>query len=74
MKHSRIFLHIMHFTGNQTVQGSKDSFSANCSKGFKRFQTMNKGLIKLKITKFVFATLLFKLVQEKILECFYQKP
>jgi len=30
----------MHFTGNQTVQGSKDSFSANCSKGFKRFQTM----------------------------------
>jgi len=23
------------------VQGLKDSFSANCSKGFKRFQTMN---------------------------------
>jgi len=36
------FLHIMHFNGNQTVQGPKD----NCSKGFKRFQTMNKGLIK----------------------------
>jgi len=25
-----IFLHIMDFTGNQTVQGPKDSFSANC--------------------------------------------
>jgi len=36
----------MDFTGNQTVQGPKDSFSANCSKGFKRFQMMNKGLIK----------------------------
>jgi len=38
----------MHFTGNQTVQGPKDTFSTNykCSKGFKRFQTMNKGLIK----------------------------
>jgi len=34
----------MDFTGNQT--GPKDSFSANCSKGFKRFQTMNKGLVK----------------------------
>jgi len=30
-KHSRIFLHIMHFTGNQTVQGPKASFSANCT-------------------------------------------
>jgi len=29
---------------NQTVQVPKDSFSANCSKGFKRFQAMNKGL------------------------------
>jgi len=28
-------VHIMDFNGNQTVQGSKDSFSANCSKGFK---------------------------------------
>jgi len=27
------------------VQGP-ESFSENCSKGFKRFQTMNKGLIK----------------------------
>jgi len=36
----------MHFTGNQMVQGPKDTFSANCSKGFKRFQTMNKSLIK----------------------------
>jgi len=35
------------FNGNQTVQGPKDCFSANCSKSFKRFQTMNKGLIKL---------------------------
>jgi len=38
---AHIILHIMHFTGNQTVQGPKDSFSANCSKGFKQFQTMN---------------------------------
>jgi len=29
-KDSRIFLHVMHFTGHQTVQGPKDSFSANC--------------------------------------------
>jgi len=36
----------MDFIGDQTVQGPKDSFYANCSKGFKRFQTMNKGLIK----------------------------
>jgi len=35
----------MDFTGNQTVQGPKDSFSA-ASKDFKRHQTMNKGLIK----------------------------
>jgi len=40
-----IFLHIMHFTGNQMVQGPKESFIANCSMGFKQFQTMNKGLI-----------------------------
>jgi len=25
-----IFLHIMHFTGNQMVQGPKESFIANC--------------------------------------------
>jgi len=36
----------MDFNGNQTVQGPNDRFSANCSNGFKRFQTMNKGLIK----------------------------
>jgi len=36
----------MDFNGNQKGQTPKDSFSANCSKGFKRFQTMNKGLIK----------------------------
>jgi len=48
MKTFQDFLHVMHFTGHQTAQGPKDSFSAttNCSKGFKRFQTMNKGLIK----------------------------
>jgi len=53
------FFSIMDFNGNQTVQGAKDTFSAKCSKGFKRFQTMNKGLIKQnnrlvnkKITKF----------------------
>jgi len=39
------FLHIMNFIGNQTIQGPNDSFSA-ASKGFKRFQMMNKGLIK----------------------------
>jgi len=33
----------MDFNGNQMVQDPKDSFSG---KGFKRFQTMNKGLIK----------------------------
>jgi len=36
----------MDFNGNQMVQGPKDSFNANCSKGFKQFQMMNKGLIK----------------------------
>jgi len=36
----------MDFKGSQTVQGPKESFSANCSKSFKQFQTMNKGLIK----------------------------
>jgi len=36
----------MDFNGVQTVQGPKDSFSANCSKGFKQFQTMNKVLMK----------------------------
>jgi len=46
MKTLEDFLHIMDFNGNQTVQCPNESFSANCSKGFKRFQTMNKGLIK----------------------------
>jgi len=39
----------MDFTGNQTVQGPKDSFSANCSKGFKPFE-----LIKLKLCYYFF--------------------
>jgi len=39
MKTLQDFLHIMDFNGNQTVQG----FSA-ASNGFKRHQTMNKGL------------------------------
>jgi len=43
MKTFHDFLHIMHFNGNQTVQGPNESFSA-ASKGFKRHQTMNKGL------------------------------
>jgi len=44
MKTFRDFLRIMHFTGNQTVQGPNESFSAS-SKGFKRFKTMNKGIL-----------------------------
>jgi len=32
----------MDFSGNQTVQGPKETFSANCSKGFKQFQMMTK--------------------------------
>jgi len=35
---------LMDFTGHQTVQGPNESFSA-ASKGFKRHQMMNKGLI-----------------------------
>jgi len=38
----------MDFNGNQTVQGPKDSFGEDCSKGFKRLQMMNKGFIKRK--------------------------
>jgi len=45
MKTFQDFLHIMDFIGKQTVQGPNESFSA-ASKGFKRHQTMNKGLIK----------------------------
>jgi len=43
MKTFQDFLHIMDFNGNQTVQGPNESFSA-ASKGFKRHQTMNRGL------------------------------
>ncbi len=43
-KHSRIFLHIVYFNGLQTVEGQNDNLSA-ASKGYKRYQTMNKGLI-----------------------------
>jgi len=35
----------MDFNRSQTVQGPNESFSA-ASTGFKRHQTMNKGLIK----------------------------
>jgi len=37
------FLHIMDFTGNQTVEGPNESISA-ALKGFKPHQAMNKGL------------------------------
>ncbi len=43
-KHSRIFIHIVSFNGLQTVEGQNYSLSA-ASKGCKRYQTMNKGLI-----------------------------
>ncbi len=43
-KHSRIFIHIVSFNGLQTVEGQNYSLSA-ASKGYKRYQTMNKGLI-----------------------------
>jgi len=45
MKTFQDFLHIMVFSGNQTVRGPNESFGA-ASKGFKRHQTMSKGLIK----------------------------
>jgi len=44
MKTFEDFLHIMNFIGNQTVQSPNESFSA-ASKGFKRHQMKNKGLI-----------------------------
>jgi len=44
MKTFQDFLHIMDFNGNQPVQGPNERFSG-ASKGFKRHQTMNKGLI-----------------------------
>ncbi len=43
-KHSRIFIHIVSFNGLQTVEGQNYSLSA-ASKGYKQYQTMNKGLI-----------------------------
>jgi len=44
MKTFQDFIHIMDFNGHQQFQGPNDSFSAD-SKGFKQFQTMNKGPI-----------------------------
>ncbi len=43
-KHSKICIHIVNFNGLQTVEGQNDSFSA-ASKDYKRYLTMNKGLI-----------------------------
>ncbi len=43
-KHSRICIHLVSFNGLQTVDGQNYSFSA-ASKDYKRYQTMNKGLI-----------------------------
>jgi len=43
MKTFQDFLQIMDFIGNQMVQGPNDTFGT-ASKGFKRHQTMNKGL------------------------------
>ncbi len=40
-----ICIHIVSFNGLQTVEGQNYSFGA-ASKGYKRYQTMNKGLIK----------------------------
>ncbi len=37
-------LHIVYINGLQTVEGQNYSFSA-ASKGYKRYQKMNKGLI-----------------------------
>ncbi len=44
MKTFQDFLHIVIFNGLQTVEGQHYSFSA-ASKGYKRDQIMNKGLI-----------------------------
>ncbi len=43
-KHSRICIHMVSSNRLQTVKGQNHSFSA-ASKGYKRYQTMNKGLI-----------------------------
>jgi len=34
---------MMDFNGNQTIQGPKDSLSANSSNGFKQFQMLLRG-------------------------------
>ncbi len=39
-----VYIYIVSFNGLQTVEGQNDSFSA-ASEGYKRYQTMNKGLI-----------------------------
>ncbi len=39
-----LYPYIVSFNGLQTVEGQNDSFSA-ASKGYKRYQTMNTGLI-----------------------------
>ncbi len=39
-----IFLHIVNFNGLQMVEAQNDSFS-EASTGYKRYQTINKGLI-----------------------------
>ncbi len=44
MKTLQDLYHIVNFNGLQTVEGQNDSFSA-ASKGYKRYQTMNKDLI-----------------------------
>ncbi len=44
MKTFQDLYHIVNFNGLQTVEGEKDRFSA-ASKGYKRYQTMNKSLI-----------------------------
>ncbi len=41
---TRICIHIVSVNGLQTIEGQNDSFSA-ASKGYKQYQTMNKGLI-----------------------------
>ncbi len=44
LQSKRIFIHIVRFNGLQTVESQNYSSSA-ASKGYKRFQMMNKGLI-----------------------------
>ncbi len=43
-KHSMICIHIVSSNGLQTVEGQSYSLSA-ASKGYKQYQTTNKGLI-----------------------------